>query len=304
MQWNDLYQQFELQLSEWYDKPEIQAIFYGIFEKYSGLNKIHFYTHRFEEIPTNSLPVYLSSLNSLTMGKPLQYILNDAPFYQLSFYVNSDVLIPRPETEELVDWILQDLRMLNARDKNLHRMENDKELGLTLLDIGTGSGCIPISIKFHAEKIGVKVQAHGIDISENVLKVAQLNATNLNTELTLKNLDILNKDNWNDIPNFDIIVSNPPYISPSEAEAMHQNVLKYEPYIALFVPEESDPLIFYRLIATLGLSHLKAKGYLYFEINPLFNVEMEKLLIQLGYKNIECRNDMQGKPRMIRAQKY
>jgi release factor glutamine methyltransferase len=224
----------------------------------------------------------ISILNRLKTKEPLQYILGEAWFYNLAFNVNSSVLIPRPETEELVEWIL-------AYCQN----NNDS---ISLIDIGTGSGCIGIALKKNLNKASVTA----IDISEDALTIASLNASKLDTEVSFLQSSVLEESNWDSYPQADIIVSNPPYIAISEKETMHGNVLEHEPHLALFVSDQ-DPLLFYRQIAKLGLHKLKPKGAIFLELNERFANETAALFLEHGYKTT-IKKDMQGKDRMLLAE--
>jgi release factor glutamine methyltransferase len=224
-------------------------------------------------------------LAELLTGKPIQYILGVTEFYGLPFNVNPSVLIPRPETEELVEWILSETQKVKG-----------KGFSGRIIDIGTGSGCIAITLKKNLP--GAVVFA--IDISEDALRTAEDNAELNETEVHFLNLDILNFLPDNTIPKSDIIVSNPPYVTQEDKKQMHNNVTDFEPHTALFVPED-DPLIFYRAIADFALVNLKPDGYLFFEINENLGNETVELLQQKGFKNIELRQDMSGRDRMIGA---
>ena len=210
--------------------------------------------------------------------EPIQYIIGETTFGDLSFEVTPAVLIPRPETVELVDWIVAD-----------HPQE-----GVRVLDIGTGSGCIPVSLAKRLEKADV----FAWDISLEALKVAQRNAQRNNVKVDFSCIDVLQKE----IPDIqvDVLVSNPPYIGDSERENMERNVLDWEPGLALFVPD-SDPLVFYRRIADIGLQLLTNGGILYFEINQLYGEETKQLLIDKGYLSVELRKDLSANDRMIKA---
>ena len=183
--------------------------------------------------------------------RPVQYVLEEAHFQGLKFYVNENVLIPRPETEELVEWILADFRALQAASRDI-----------SVLDIGTGSGCIAVSLKVKNNFL----QISACDVSSPALAIAKKNADNNKAAIQLFNYDILNQSSWNELPVYDLIVSNPPYIPERDKQSMDQNVLNYEPHIALFTSDD-DPNIFYRTIALFGKTHLKAGGKLYFEIH-------------------------------------
>ena len=219
------------------------------------------------------------ALIELKKERPLQYILGTAYFLDLELEVNPAVLIPRPETEELVHWILSDEDKLNP---------------LTILDIGTGSGCIAISLKKAAKQWNVAA----LDVSEQALKVAHRNANKNQVPIQFYLEDILDKKQWL-IP-LDIIVSNPPYVVPSEKEQMSSNVLEYEPDLALFVPEE-DPLLFYKKIIEFAHQNLNPFGTLYFEINPIFVDELVTFFKNFTFDPVEVRNDYFNRPRMIKA---
>ena len=219
------------------------------------------------------------ALIELKKERPLQYILGTAYFLDLELEVNAAVLIPRPETEELVHWILSDEDKLNP---------------LTILDIGTGSGCIAISLKKTAQLWNVAA----LDVSEQALDVAHRNASKNEVSIQFHLEDILDKKQWL-IP-LDVIVSNPPYVVPSEKEQMLSNVLDYEPDLALFVPEE-DPLLFYKRIIEFAHQNLKPSGALYFEINPIFVDELVTFFKKFTFDSVEVRNDYLNRPRMIKA---
>lgn len=216
----------------------------------------------------------------LQKTEPIQYILNEAWFYDIPFYVNQSVLIPRPETEELVDWIIKD-----------HKEKQD----LSILDIGTGSGCIPVILK---RKIP-QAEVSSCDISNEALLVAQKNARKHKTEINFIQSDFLNRENWSTFSKSDIIVSNPPYILQQEKRLMHDNVLAHEPHLALFV-EDSDPLIFYEAIAEAGTTLLKDQGTIYVEIFEGLGKETQSLFDSKGFNTI-LKKDMQGKDRFIKA---
>jgi release factor glutamine methyltransferase len=225
-------------------------------------------------------------LNQLKTGKPIQYILGHTEFYGLIFEVNSSVLIPRPETEELVEWAISSV-------------SGEQWAVGSILDIGTGSGCIAISLKKHLT--GFKVSA--IDISDDALKTAKENARLNNVDVTFFNADILNIKSEIEISKSEIIISNPPYVTLHDKTQMHQNVTDFEPHTALFVPED-DPLIFYKAIADFAIKNLSPGGLLFFEINESYGDEIVKLLAAKGFKNIELKKDMSGRDRMIKCMNH
>lgn len=279
------YQQLLILLYKFYDDREAANIADWVIENVTGFKKIDRILNKQFPLNTQQQQLLNKYADELAANKPVQYVLHEAWFAKMKFYVDENVLIPRPETEELVEWIIANCQSSTAGSQQI-------------LDIGTGSGCIPIALK----KALSTSTIHAIDISEVALQVAKQNAKELNADVTFHLLDILNKEQWKHLNRFDIIVSNPPYIKQSEAETIKNNVLKYEPPAALFVSDE-DPLLFYRTIAAFGLQHLNRGGQLYFEINETSGKEVCKLLEDQGYKNIELRKDMQGKNRMIKAPK-
>lgn len=222
------------------------------------------------------------ALSSLKLNKPIQHIIGTAHFMDLDFDVNEHVLIPRPETEELVRWILEDF-------------ENNEE-SLRILDMGTGSGCIPISLGKNLKNANI----HALDISLEALKVAKKNAELHQVEVQFIEADMLVNPNID--LEFDLIVSNPPYVRDLEKKEMHGNVLNHEPHLALFVSDD-DPLIFYRNIVLFCERHLKMSGCLYLEINQYLGKEMVALLQEHNFSEIELRKDMFGNDRMVKAVK-
>ena len=256
-----------------YSDKEVTTIAYIVIEEILGLNKINVIINNANVISANDEVKINEIIKDLIVNKPIQYILGKANFFNLSFIVNKHVLIPRQETEQLINWIL------------------NYEFN-SVLDIGTGSACIPISL---AKNSTANITA--IDISSNAIKIAKQNADNYNL-----NINFLCEDIFEFNPNskFDLIVSNPPYVLESEMKKMHKNVLNFEPHNALFV-EDSDPLIFYNYIAQFAFKYLNSKGALFFEINESFGVEIKLILNKLDFVNIELKKDLNGKDRMIKA---
>ena len=256
-----------------YSDKELISIAYIVIEEILGLNKINVIINNANVISTNDEVKIDEIIKDLIANKPIQYILGKANFFNLSFIVNKHVLIPRQETEQLINWIL------------------NYEFN-SVLDIGTGSACIPISL---AKNSTANITA--IDISSNAIKIAKKNADNYNLNITFLCEDIFK---FNPDSKFDLIVSNPPYVLESEMKKMHKNVLNFEPHNALFV-EDSDPLIFYNYIAQFAFKYLNSKGALFFEINESFGVEIKLILNKLDFVNIELKKDLNGKDRMIKA---
>jgi release factor glutamine methyltransferase len=222
-------------------------------------------------------------LDELLQGKPMQYVLGKCYFMGKEFLVNENVLIPRPETEELVIWILNDW----AQDKE----------GKSIFEIGTGSGCIPISLQAEWPE----AQINACDVSLGALAVAQKNASHLEQDINFFEQNILDKSLWHHLPQYDIIVSNPPYIPIKEITTMEANVHEHEPHLALFVAD-TDRFLFYRIIAQLGKTKLKEGGAIYCEIHRDFPEETKAVFEAEGYTNIELRKDMHDNWRMIKAE--
>jgi release factor glutamine methyltransferase len=214
-------------------------------------------------------------------GEPLQYAVGEAWFCGLKLMVNKEVLIPRPETEELVEWIISNCRFPVTQ--------------LQILDMGTGSGCIALALKRRIRKASVTAA----DIDENALKVARHNATVLGIDITCVQTDLLHPSTWSNLPLCDLIVSNPPYISIDEKAAMSARVLDHEPHRALFAPG-TDSLIFYRQLVLLAQSHLKPTGQLFVELNAAYAMDIVSIM-EAGSLKTEIKEDMQGKQRMLRA---
>ena len=292
------YKQLQQQLQTCYDQREATAVAAAVIAHITGLDNTGRLINKQKQLTDEQAQTFYNITEELLRQKPLQYVLHEAPFYGMNLYVNENVLIPRPETEELVDWIIQEAKsarymIQDTRDKE-HGARSKNQI--SILDIGTGSGCIPVALKKHLPAASIDA----IDISEKALEVAKKNAAAQSTNIHFYELDILNENLWQQLPKYDIIVSNPPYITKKEAATMHNNVLLHEPHTALFVPDE-NPLLFYEAIAQFGLQHVNNNGKLFFEINEVYGKEISEMLQAKGYENIELRKDMQGKERMIKA---
>ena len=277
------YQRLLAQLYEVYETREAANIADMVMEEVTGQRKI-------ERIVYKDLPVSAEQQKQLEKisdellnHRPVQYVLGGGWFMNMKLLVNEHVLIPRPETEELVEWIIKDV-------------EQSGNKGSSLIDIGTGSGCIPIAVK---RKIP-QITACAIDISDDALQVAKLNAIDLKVDVKFLNLDFLDEEEWKQLGNYDLIVSNPPYIKKSEESTMRDNVLKYEPPLALFVPSE-NALIFYEAIARFSREHLKPGGNIYVEINEDLGESVIEVFTKNGFSDIILKKDMQGKDRMVKA---
>jgi release factor glutamine methyltransferase len=276
-------------LSTVYDRREAASLAWLSISYVCKLEKAAYLNLKDTEIPHDNYQSLLNILEELKTGKPFQYIIGETEFYGLNFKVNPSVLIPRPETEELVEWILSDVRNSKTSVK-----------GLKIIDIGTGSGCIPISLKKNLPE----AQLYALDISTEALDISKQNAATNNTRVHFIQDNILNPVNRElREEKFGILVSNPPYVTDAEKQQMLPNVLEHEPHLALFVPND-DPLIFYRAIANFALKHSYKNGSLYLEINENMGEDTVQLLKQMGFKNIELRQDLSGKDRMIKSQIY
>ncbi len=268
------------------EDSEIESFFFILTEFLHNLKRIDVSLHPEFEVSETDLEKWKTIISELKTEKPIQYITGEAWFYGLRFEVNENTLIPRPETEELVEWIVDGLKV--------------KGKGQRVLDIGTGSGCIPIALK----KEIPNGQVSAIDISEKALEIARKNASDNQVEVNFIQQDILTSQHLNISTSqpllFDVIVSNPPYVRNLEKQEIKRNVLDYEPHLALFV-DDSDALLFYRKIAQLALKSLAPNGKLFFEINQYLGKETVELVEQLGFKNIELRKDFMGNDRMICA---
>ena len=240
------------------------------------------------EIPDSSLPPLALALDDLLTHKPLQYILGKAQFLELEFVVDKHVLIPRPETEELVQSAIHELRTVVT----------DINFPFKLIDIGTGSGCIAITLKnFFPDMV-----AFALDVSEDALQVARINAQNNRAEVVFCQADILDPETLEGLPEFDLIISNPPYILEKEKNQMQKNVLDFEPAIALFVPDD-QPLVYYEAIADFANQNLRTGGYIFLEINESFGEEVKLLYLKHGFQNVEVIKDLSGKDRFLHCRK-
>ena len=279
----DLKVEFIDSLSDLYPSQEVLSFFTILAEKHLDLSRLEVALKPNHSVSLTVSKKIKNAIQRLRKFEPIQYIVNEVEFYNLKFYVNRNVFIPRPETEELVFWIVD--RHKN-RDSKLRR----------ILDIGTGSGCIAISLAFNLPDCEVSA----FDISSEALDVARKNAIINNVNVDFFKEDVLN---CKKLPKkYDIIVSNPTYIIENEKNKMQSNVLKYEPDIALFVNND-DPLLFYRKIAQLGQKHLISEGSIYFEINEYLGSELLILFKTEGYKEITLHKDIFGKYRMVKCRR-
>nr|WP_315255626.1 peptide chain release factor N(5)-glutamine methyltransferase [uncultured Flavobacterium sp.] len=272
--------QFIEALTSLYGEGEAESFFYLILEEKHQLKRVDLALQPNSFFSEVEIAVWNSILEQLKLEIPIQYLLRKTSFYGLDFEVNANVLIPRPETEELVDWIVSNV------------LKSGRSKSIKILDIGTGSGCIAISLA----KTLPNAEVFAIDVSEKALATAKKNAEINTVEVTFISQNILETQDLNQ--EFDIIVSNPPYVRNLEKLEIKKNVLDNEPHLALFV-EDDDALIFYRKIAELAQKNLTSSGQLYFEINQYLGKEMIALLEGMNFKNIELRKDIYENDRMI-----
>ena len=278
------YQELCKSLASRYLEREAKAVIRYLLEVGYGLSMADIISGAAESIPSDEMG---KKLRRLLNGEPVQYVVGKAEFGGRIFRVTSDVLIPRPETYELCQWLEEE-----------ERGKRKEERDYSILDIGTGSGCIAITLALDMPQ--AKVEAW--DISADALTVARENAQELQAKVKFEQVDVLSSLPAHGGLGWVSIISNPPYICQKEAAEMEQHVLDHEPHQALFVPDE-DPLLFFRTIARLGQKALHKDGRLYFEINPAYHQELTKMLDEMGYSEIETRKDQFGKNRMIKAKR-
>jgi release factor glutamine methyltransferase len=292
--------QFIQELSPIYDAGEAESFFYLILEEKNHLKRIDLALNPDLTFSDDEIQLWNSILEQLKLEIPVQYLLGKTSFYGLDFEVNENVLIPRPETEELVEWIIQSQKS-EVRGQKL----GVGSPMIKILDIGTGSGCIAVSLVKNIPN----AQVFAIDVSEKALATAQKNAVINEVEVNFIKTDILKTNDLEKLPishfplptKFDIIVSNPPYVRELEKLEIKKNVLDNEPHLALFV-DDNNALVFYRKIAELAQKNLSPNGQLFFEINQYLGKEMVELLEKMNFKNIELRKDIYGNDRMMKAE--
>ncbi len=272
---------FKQELGATLDPNELKMTYRIMMEHYFSLSSTDLLIKRDHRFTESELVKVIHCVKRLQKQEPLAHILGATEFYGLPFLVNQHTLIPRPETEELVDWVIND-----------HR-----DATITVLEIGSGSGCIPITLKKYLTNTTIT----SVDVSEEALKLAHENAQQNGVEVNFLKADILT-DSFDAHQQWDIIVSNPPYIAQKEFDSMDKTVTNYEPHLALFVSDD-DPLIFYRKIAEVGLQHLSQGGSIYVEINQYLSAQTVSLFQLIGYSQVVLRQDINGNDRMIKAQK-
>jgi len=273
---------FQERLTSLFSETEIKSMWKQLICKRFDWSKTDFLLVKDFKLSESDLLYVRSFVKRLQSNEPFQYILGETSFYNLTIQCDKRALIPRPETEELVSWIAE----TNSPAK--------------ILDICSGSGCIALALK----SVFKNSLVFGLDISNDANELAKSNALKNKLDVTFELADALNSSHffWNSVSEIDVIVSNPPYIAHYEKAEMSQNVLKYEPHLALFVEHES-PIIFYERIAELAWLKLNKKGHVFFELNPLYSQQIQEIVSEIGFVNIEFRKDLQGKTRMLKAQK-
>jgi release factor glutamine methyltransferase len=298
-------QQLLFRLYDLYDNREAAHIADWVMEKITGWKKIDRIINKQLPLLPDTIVLLEKYTNELLAYKPVQYVLHEAWFYGMNLFVDENVLIPRPETEELVEWVIEDVGGRKYEERNMKKEagglkdeERSTKYEVNILDIGTGSGCIPIVLK---KKLpGTTVYA--CDVSPKALEVAIKNSVDLQIDIHYIQADFLDKNKWSILPAVDIIVSNPPYIPQQDKLTMSPNVLQYEPHLALFV-ENNDPLLFYKAIADFGSEKLLTGGAIYVEIHEDLGEKVYNLFVSKGFTT-ELKKDLQGKDRMIKANRF
>ncbi len=279
----DLFSVFQQQLQPLYPAEEIRSMLFRLFEHHLGWSRADVHLKKAASLNEPSYKIFEDALEQLHRSVPIQYIIGSTQFLGLNLRVTPDVLIPRPETEELASLVIQDHEQTQLADHSF-------------LDIGTGSGCLALALKDAFRHSGVTA----IDNSQAALEIARQNASKNQLFVDFRYVDILRIETSLEFTWFNTIISNPPYIPESDKTQMHANVLDHEPSSALFVPDE-NPLIFYQAIADFSMKHLKHSGILYVEIHERFGQTCVSLLMKTGFQKIDVMKDMQGNDRFIRA---
>lgn len=284
------------QLKKIYEEAEAVKIADLDIEHISGFSKTERISRKQEELSASQSKQLQKDLHRLLQHEPIQYIMNKAWFYGMELYVDQNVLIPRPETEELVQWVVDEVKTAGKDVLTGKPLEADETTQLKILDVGTGSGCIALAVK----KAMPKAEVWGCDTSEEALNVARRNGSTLNIRVDFQGLNFLDEAQQVSLPTVDIIISNPPYVPLKDKEQMHANVVAHEPHTALFV-SDNNGLIFYKALADFGKKRLYPNGTIYMEIHEAMGCAVVNLFKENGYNHVELRKDMQGKDRMIRA---
>ena len=271
------------ELKNVYESDELRNIIELVIEHITNMSRAEQVKNKVPYLTCTQLEDLDAITERLKKNEPVQYVLGEAWFAGMKFKVNKNVLIPRPETEELVDWIVKESQKSKVKSQNI-------------IDIGTGSGCIPITLKHQLPEANVSA----IDVCSEALFNATENAIKLNTEVDFTLLDFLDEEKWNELHQYDIIVSNPPYVKQSEINTIHERVKEFEPHLALFV-QDNDPILFYKKLSDFSMKHLNAGGKLFVEINEALGEAVSNLFRSAGFVNVEFKKDMQEKDRMVMA---
>lgn len=303
---HQIIQHFIQSLTAIYEEREARQIAYLTLEKTLQKSKLQLLTDSNYTIPNPQKNDLLDIVTQLKTHRPIQYILGEVCFYDMLLKVSPAVLIPRPETEELVEWIVnsevrnqkRQVRSDKSGSRSKFQQSNNQTIRRSFLDIGTGSGCIALALK----KSLPHTQVTAIDLSAEALDIARQNAKHLNLTVQFAEQDILKEKNWANHPMYALIVSNPPYISFAEKNNLHKNVTAHEPHTALFV-EDNDPLLFYKKIADFALLKLQPNGSLFFELNADFAQATLSMLQKKGFVQTELKKDISGKWRMLKGVK-
>lgn len=282
LSYSDTYVDLYTVLQSIYDDREASAIAHEVLEHITGLGRLQRLTDKDKKLTEEQESEFIKIKKGLLSGRPMQYVLGYAWFMGRRFTVNEHVLIPRPETEELVQWVEDEYKRHSP----------------AILDIGTGSGCIPILLK----KLLPSAQITAIDVSADALAVAKINAKALDVDVLIQQMNFLDTGAWQSLPQYDVIVSNPPYIPETERQTLAAHVREHEPGQALFVPGD-DALLFYRHIAEFGMIHLRQEGSIYCELHVDYANATEELFKSVGFAYTELRADMHGNLRMLKAKK-
>lgn len=318
----EMYKNFVEQLSGVYDEREASNIADWVFESIAGISRAARVTGKQKQLSNSTIEQLNNSLNQLLTYRPVQYVLGEVWFYKMKLKVNAHVLIPRPETEELVECVVEGLKIKNkpsrmtrpdgvleislpeqpgwTRNKEVGKLLKESfstEHPINVLDIGTGSGCIAIALKKQLPLVNVTA----IDVSEGALAVAKENAGEQNVEINFQQVDFLDNALWKQLPSFDIIISNPPYIPSAEKKMLAKNVTDHEPHLALFV-DDHDPFIFYKKIAEFGSCNLSKEGKIFVEVHEQYANDVRQIFEQKNFTT-EIKKDMYGRERMVMAER-
>ena len=279
-----------------YDQDEANNVAELLMENLTKLTRSERIIKGNELLSASQKELLSSSILRLQQHEPIQYVINEAWFAGMRFYVDKNVLIPRPETEELVEWIINDIKSERVDVFTNKPFKSDETDQLKIADIGTGSGCIALALK----KAMPRAEIWGFDHSEAALTVARRNGSSLDIRVDFQGVDFLDYEQHKFLPSVDIIVSNPPYIAINDKSTLNPNVVNYEPHLALFVPD-NDPLVFYKALIHYSTRRLHKNGRIYMEINEAAGEEIKKLFVSAGMQKIEIKKDLQGKNRMVRV---